>query len=288
MPVERVEPGRVRSERMRSMGSPRHLRWCGFVAVLVLLGEGREALAQRRPTCVNIRTDETVSSAARRLTGDPRNTQASWFQVLNPTTARRVPKDRYHLRFAGWRACIVDGSQPRAAFAPTAATEPEPLPPPVEAARSQPGARGDTRLPAPPHPTGWEPVAVIWCALVLFIAGVFWMVDEQFTRRKQVRRVMQCFADRFVREFERPLIQEHLANPPIQSRVRLKPGRSRLDVLLAPTAGRRYPNLTDHRQNLLYDVVRVQEALQDRSFVSRAPYARGRWVVVPFQHTVGM
>jgi hypothetical protein len=287
MPVERVEPGRVRDKRMRSMVSTRHPRWCGFVAVLVLLGDAHDALARRRPTCVTIRAGETVPSAARRLTGDPRNTQASWFQILNPTTARRVPKDRYHLRFAGWRACIVDGRQPRTPFAPTGMTEPEPLPP-VEAARSQPVARGDTRLPAPPQSTAWEPVAVIWCALVLFIAGVFWMFDEQFTRRKQVRRVMQCFADRFVREFERPLIQEHLANPPIQSRVRFKPGRSRLDVLLAPTAGRRYPNLTDHRHNVLYDVVRVQEALQDRSFISRAPYARGRWVVVPFQHTVGM
>jgi len=270
------------------MTSTRHLRWCGFVAVLVLFGDAHQALARRPPTCVTIRTDETVPSAARRLTGDSRNTQASWFQILNPTTDRRVPKDRYHLRFAGWRACIVNGPQPRAAFAPTAVKEPEPLPPPVEAARSQPVAGGDTRLPAPPQPTEWEPVAVIWCALVLLIAGVSWTVDEQFIRRKQVRLVMQCFADRFVREFERPLIQEHLANPPIQSRVRFKPGRSRLDVLLAPTAGRRYPNLTDHRHNVLYDVVRVQEALQDRSFVSRAPYARGRWVVVPFQHRVGM
>ena len=82
------------------------------------------------------------------------------------------------------------------------------------------------------------------------------MFDEHFRQRQQVRRVMQCFADRFVREFERPLIQEHLANPPIQSRVRVKPGRSRLDVLLAPTGGRRYPNLADHRHNVLYDVVR--------------------------------
>jgi hypothetical protein len=238
--------------------------------------------------CTSIRTDESVPSAARRLTGDPRNMQAPWFQILNPTTARRVPKHRYHLRFAGWRACIVAGPEPRAALAPPAVTAPGPPAPPVEAARSRPIAPGDTRLPAPPQPAGWQPVAVIWGALVLFTAGGFWMVDEHFTRRKQVRRVMQCFADRFVREFERPLIQDHRANPPIQSRVRFKPGRSRLDVLLAPTAGRRYPNLTDHRHNVLYDVVRVQEALQDRSFVSRAPYARGRWVVVPFQHRVGM
>ena len=83
-------------------------------------------------------------------------------------------------------------------------------------------------------------------------------------------------------------MQEHLADPSIQSRVRFKPARSRVDVFLAPAAGRRYPNLRDHRHNVLYDVARVQEALQDRSFVSRAPYARGRWVVIPFQHRGGL
>ena len=93
---------------------------------------------------------------------------------------------------------------------------------------------------------------------------------------------MKHFADRFVREFERPLIQQHLPDRPIQSRVRFKPARSRLDVLLAPHGGLRYPNLTDHKKNVIYDVGRVQEVLQDRAFVSSQPYARGRWVVVPF------
>lgn len=268
------------------LASTRHRRWCGFVAALALLCDAHEALARHRPSCVTIRTDETVPSVARRLTGDTRNVDASWFQIVNPTTARRVPKDRYGLRFAGWRACIVEAPEPQTALAPLPLTE-SALPTPVEAAHSQPVATSVATLPAPQSPEAWEPVAVVWGALVLCIAGAFWMLDEPFRRRRQTRRAMQSYADRFVREFERPLLQEQLAAPAIQSRVRFKPGRARLDVLLAPTDGRRYPNLTDHRHNVLYDVVRVQEALQDRSFVSRAPYARGRWVVVPFQHTVG-
>jgi hypothetical protein len=212
---------------------------------------------------------------------------ASWFQIVNPTTARRVPKDRYRLRFAGWRACIVDVPERGATRASTPAPEIAPAAP-VDAADGQPMATAVPRLAALQQPAGWEPVAAVWGALILCIAGAFWMVDEHLRRRQQMRRLMQCFADRFVREFERPLMQEHPAEPPIESRVRLRPGRARLDVLLAPTAGRRYPNLTDHRHNVLYDVVRVQDALQDRSFVSRAPYARGRWVVVPFQHRVGL
>jgi hypothetical protein len=33
----------------------------------------------------------------------------------------------------------------------------------------------------------------------------------------------------------------------------------------------------------MYDVVRIQRALTEHAFVSSRPYARGRWVVVPFR-----
>jgi hypothetical protein len=33
----------------------------------------------------------------------------------------------------------------------------------------------------------------------------------------------------------------------------------------------------------MYDVVRIQQALSEHAFVSSRPYAKGRWVVVPFQ-----
>jgi hypothetical protein len=94
---------------------------------------------------------------------------------------------------------------------------------------------------------------------------------------------MKLYADRFVEEFERPLIQPHLSHRPIQSRLRFKPGRARFDVLLAPEGGLRYPNLADHKGNVMYDVVRVQQALSEHAFVSSRPYAKGRWVVVPFR-----
>jgi hypothetical protein len=57
--------------------------------------------------------------------------------------------------------------------------------------------------------------------------------------------------------------------------------------MLAPDAGLRYPNLTDHKSNVMYDVVRIQRALSEHAFVSSRPYARGRWVVVPFRFRVG-
>jgi hypothetical protein len=252
----------------------RHVRWCALLAVLELFANAHDARAQSRLACVTIRTDETVSAVASRITGDARNMRAPWFQIVNPSTSRWVPKARYGLKFAGWNACIVDRPQPDAAITPTrsvATSSPSgpvvPYRPPDPIARVVPSVL-----------TG---LTVLWGTLVLSIALACWG-DDYLRKRALVLHTMKGFADRFVREFERPLIQQHLPGRPIQSRVRFKPARSRLDVLLAPDGGLRYPNLTDHKRNVIYDVARVQEVLQDRAFVSSQPYARGRWVVVPF------
>jgi len=132
----------------------------------------------------------------------------------------------------------------------------------------------------------WAPAA-IWSTVVLALALSCWLVDGYLAGRRQTLRAMELYAERFVEEFERPLLQPHLSRRPIQSRVRFKPGRARFDVLLAPDAGLRYPNLTDHKKNVMYDVVRIQQALSEHAFVSSRPYARGRWVVVPFRFRVG-
>ena len=104
---------------------------------------------------------------------------------------------------------------------------------------------------------------------------------------------MKLYAERFVEEFERPLVQPHLAHRPIQSRVRFKPGRARFDVLLAPEpeAGLRYPNLTDHKKNVMYDVVRIQRALEP-ACVREQPSVRtgplgDRSVPIPSRHERG-
>jgi hypothetical protein len=245
-----------------------------LLAVLVVLAKAHDARAQPRLVCVTIGPDDTVSSVASRMTGDARNMQASWFQIVNPTTSRWVPKTRYGLRFAGWNACIVEGPPPDVAIRPTHAVATSSPSDPVVAYRP----------PDPLLPVDSSVLlggTVLWSTLVLSIALACWG-DEYFRKRARVRHTMKRFADRFVLEFERPLIQQHLPGRPIQSRARFKPARSRLDVLLAPDGGLRYPNLADHKRNVIYDIARVQEVLQDRAFVSSQPYARGRWVVVPF------
>jgi len=245
-----------------------------LLAVLVVLVKAHDARAQPRLVCVTIRPDETVSSVASRMTGDARNMRASWFQIVNPTTSRWVPKTRYGFRFAGWNACIVHTPQPDLGIQPTRA-----------AATTSPSGPVVAYRPLDPSVPVYSSVliagTVLWGTLMLSIALACWG-DEYFRKRALVLHTMKRFADRFVREFERPLVQQHLPGRPIQSRVRLKPARSRLEVFLAPDSGLRYPNLADHKRNVFYDVARVQDVLQDRAFVSRQPYARGRWVVVPF------
>jgi hypothetical protein len=254
------------------------VRWCVLLAGVCLVAGAPRALAGERVTCVTIRTDETVPSVAKRVTGDARNMQASWFQIVNPTTARPVPKTRYGFIFAGWDACTtVDDALLEVTIEPVAQVVSSPA---VAAAPPN-------RAVAPTLATVvvWAPAA-IWSTVVLALALTCWLVDEYLTGRRDTLRAMQLYAGRFVEEFERPLIQPHLSRRPIQSRVRFKPGRARFDVLLAPEAGLRYPNLTDHKANVTYDVVRIQRALSEHAFVSSRPYARGRWVVVPFRFRV--
>jgi hypothetical protein len=93
---------------------------------------------------------------------------------------------------------------------------------------------------------------------------------------------MSQFAYLFVREFERPLLQ-HAAEPAIRTQLRVSPYRARLEICLAPGNGRRYPNLSDHRKNVEYDVDRVLSALADESFVCGRLRMREGWVVVPFR-----
>jgi len=254
------------------------VRWLVPLGGMCLLASASDALA--RETCVTIRTDESVASVAQRVTGDARNMDAPWFQIVNPTTSRAVPKSRYGFVFAGWKACATV-EEPRTVLA--AAIEPAaPRPASPDVAVAPPP--GPLVAPALASTLVMAPVA-LWGTMVLGLVFVYWLSDHYIAGRRKTRRAMQAYADRFVEEFERPLIQPHLARRPIQSRVRFKPGRARFDVLIAPDAGLRYPNLADHKKNVLYDVVRIQRALDRHVVVSRQPYARGRWVVVSFTCT---
>ncbi|HXD18822.1 MAG TPA: hypothetical protein VN654_17535 [Vicinamibacterales bacterium] len=122
-----------------------------------------------------------------------------------------------------------------------------------------------------------------WVFLVLLIALAIHNTDHYVSERRDVVRLLAAFGEAFVREFDRPLVRAAPSDRVIDSRLRFSPHRWRVDVLLAPRAGRLYPNLADHRKNVEYDVWRVLRAMNDPPFVQEPMYMQGRWVVVPFQ-----
>jgi len=127
-------------------------------------------------------------------------------------------------------------------------------------------------------------LTVVWLGAAVAVPWFGWrLLDDALERRRRASFVMRHFADRFVREFERPLIQQHAAERPIRVQFRSTRFGRRFDILLAPGPSRRYPNLSDHKQNVEYDVTRVLQLLDDDSFVNGPLHAYEEWVVVPFQ-----
>jgi len=125
--------------------------------------------------------------------------------------------------------------------------------------------------------------AVLWLCLVMGAVALWSLLDTYLVEREQTLEVMTGFGDRFVREFERPLLLPSPGPNWIRSRLRASPEHRRLDILLAAGSNGRYPNLSDHKENLAYDIARIEQILRDQSFTSGIPYAEGEWVVVPFE-----
>jgi len=242
-------------------------RW--LLLAVVALAAAHDTLAQPL-YCTPIRPGETAPQVAMRITGEASGAREPWFQIVDPATSRFVPKPRYAYVRAGWQACVAAGL-------------PVPVAPPADSnasgwARHLRTAYDDVArlIQSPDSDLG------LWLVLLALIAIATHSADHYFRDREQVLKTMQRFSQKFVREFERPLAAGDLSVRPIQSKLRLAPHASRLDILIAPGTGRRYPNLTDHRHNVDYDLRRVLDLLRDEPFVNGRPYMDGRWVVLPF------
>jgi hypothetical protein len=220
-------------------------------AALVLAGSAAHAApVVPRFFCYPVMPGDTAAAIARRLTHDQQSWRGSSFQFFDPAAARFVPKSNYGYLHRGWQACVA-----------------EPL------------LVGHGPLTRVPDAMGW------W-ALVLACgaAGALLLaLHSSLERRSVTSRTLETFGAAFIREFERPLLDERSPGPSLRTRLALSPDKRRLEVLLAPAEGRRYPNLADHRANLEYDVRRVVNLLHDRRFACGPLRASGLWVAIPFQ-----
>jgi hypothetical protein len=274
-----------------------------LLTVLTLAGLPQDVFAQS-PVCHATRRGESATAAARRVTGDGGNAYQTWFQIMDPSS-RFVPKSQYNRIRAGWRVCVIkpgirrttsnanhvetsEAAEGSAALNRSSVSEALAAPAPLVGSASRDNA--NVRSEAAPSDVirrlGRIHFTMLWlCAAMVVLWFGWWIVDDYLARRKTTAIVAGTFAHRFVDEFERPLVRYGVGERPVKSRVRCRAQRGRFDILLAPGHGRRYPNLSDHKKNLQYDVARVMRVLADDLFVSGAPYARAGWIVVPFRFT---
>ena len=242
---------------------------CVAVGVLALVLTVDRASAAPRLVCSTVKPGDTAAKLAVRLTNDARSRHESWFQILDPATARVVPKTRYRRIQPGWQACIANEvvAQPYAIRQPASVAEPL-----------------TAQLSAMIVDVGfwWVPILVMATALM------WGTVQNYIDRRSATWLALESFGNVFVREFEGPLIQQPCRESPVRSRLHVIPERRRLEILLAPSEGRRYPNLTDHRQNVEYDVDRVVTVVGDARFVRGELAVQGPWVVIPFRLETAM
>ena len=282
--------------------------WSPLLVVLVLAALPTDAFAQSL-VCQPIRRGESATQAARRVTGNGRNVYQTWFQIMNPAS-RFIPKSQYNRIRAGWRACVIKSAAPGTASNAHLLTAPDlPEAPDASEALEASGVPDARAMPTPLATIGVVEGAgdrvqsaasdvlrtiaslnltMVWVGAALVVPWFGWrIVDDYLVRRKTASIVVRHFADRFVDEFERPLVRYHTGERPVRSYLRRGARRGRFDILLAPGEGRRYPNLSDHKKNVEYDVARVMHVLADDSFVSGPPYMHAGWIVVPFRFTAG-
>src|SRR5215831_9416985 len=270
-------------------------------ALLIVLFEASptDAIAQSF-VCYAMTRGESATHAARRVTGNDQNAYQQWFQIMD-SSSRFVPKSQYDRIGAGRRACVIkpdirsvssNGNhvEEREAVTlpavPNGAEAAAVLPAPTLLARAKAGARPQPAAYDRLRALGGIDLTMLWLCTAMVVPWFGWrIVGDYLARRETASIVVQCFVQRFVDEFERPLVRNSVGERPLRSRLRFGVRRGRFSILLAPGEGRVYPNLSDHKKNVEYDVDRVMRVIADHSFVSGAPYTRAGWIVVPFHFT---
>jgi hypothetical protein len=232
----------------------------GRIATLIVLALAAAPLGAegRQFVCWPIVRGDTAISVARRLTGNAAAAYSEWFQIRDPARRIFVPKSHYERLSTSWQACV-----PRELVREAAVRR-------VSDGRLQGSSPYDVTL-------AWQ---VGLAVSLLLLTGS--MVFRSMTDRP-IPPAMQEAGEQFVRAFAQPLIDPSSGTAPIRARLRFVRRAGQLEICLAPQAGRRYPNLLDHKQNVEYDVNRVVQLLSMDVVVSDRLRAEGPWVVVPLR-----
>lgn len=242
--------------------------------VLLLCAAPLDVEAQQF-VCQPIGPSDTASSLARRLTGDADAAYRQTFQIRDPARQMFVPKSHYRRLSTDWQACVAAG--------PLTGT-PLVYSPVVAMAAPTSALAGQAR-PAPAVSDGSQEGLVVVATMASGLAVMLLILAAVVgsLRPRPMPPALQRAGEEFVNAFARPLVDSSSTEPPIHARLRFSRRARQLEISIAPGAGRRYPNLVDHRSNVEYDVNRVMRILGTRFVVSDRLRADGPWVVVPIR-----
>jgi hypothetical protein len=230
-----------------------------------------------------VRPGDTAVAVSRRLTGRANGHDEPWFRVFDHSRSRVIPRAQYSRLQSGWQVCVPAMRAVRHVAQPVrrpASTEARSIP-----SRPTRAARLSANLLAAASNPRTQELGFLLLALTASGAAVVCgcrSIEQAAMKRHTLKLQMLVFGRAFLNDFERPLRVDGVAERPVHARIRLVPRQHRLDILLAPAAGRRYPNLADHKRNVEYDVHRIAHHLRNHHFVPSALHAEGKWVVIPF------
>jgi hypothetical protein len=233
-----------------------------------------ELSSARASSCYEIRPGDTAARLAQRFTGNEFNRYRIGFQIVDPTTGAFIAKSRYNVIQSGWHVCVATAML-RLRSLPAGYVVSPTIPVLPQISATQQAAVIDFRM--------WSWATPLFVVISVVVLAWSWKYGDERRARLDMMRV---FGNRFIAEFERPLLPNALGDP-LRARIKFAPRRRKLEILLAPGHGRTYPNLVDHKRNVEYDVARVLRILRHEPFVSGRPYAKGRWVVIPCRFEAG-
>jgi hypothetical protein len=230
--------------------------------------------------CWPIVRGDTASGLARRLTGKAAAAYSDAFQIKDPTRRRFVPKSRYGRLSTHWQACVVRKpvKSNLLALAPAAA-------PPAASQAVPPLARGPA-ITSSRVITRSDVIFAVTIAAAVWLMLVMISAVAGYASTPPIPPAMlRAAAEDFIRVFARPLVDPLSGVAPIAVRLRFVRRVQQLEICIAPCGGRRYPNLSDHKKNVEYDVNRVVRTVGTHRVVADRLRAEGKWVVVPIRLT---
>jgi hypothetical protein len=227
--------------------------------VLLFVAASGDASAQQF-VCNTIRQGDTAARLALRLTNSTHNMHEPWFQILDPTISRFVPKADYDSLRPGWKVCIAGDA------AASRTTRQRAVP----SNRARPAARSlFDRLTAIDPASAWMMAVAILAPLLASPAA-----KKYLDRRRALLDSMAGFAIAFIATGGKgtgagtmfPLAQMARAQKKLVIPIFVRPSFERHEV-----EKRRYDHALKVTDQFDAAKIRLIEILNDRGYTDAAP-----------------